>query len=167
MAASRAEGQPQAAQGRGRAGNSSKRLAAKAAERKSDADACGVENGGCEDETDGEFPGAGFAELTAMGMPMEESEEADHGGDGARRNWQGERDGDADENHRGEDDRLDEGQGDARNGSGEADVEASDEKGRVRVPPDKPAYTLRRVWLTPEEETGYYYGASNSAIWPR
>jgi trehalose 6-phosphate synthase len=51
-------------------------------------------------------------------------------------------------------------------GSGTADVEASDANGRVRVPPDRPSYTLRRVWLTPEEEEGYYYGASNNAIWP-
>ena len=51
-------------------------------------------------------------------------------------------------------------------GSGNADVEASDAKGRVRVPPDRPSYTLRRVWLTREEEDGYYYGASNNAIWP-
>jgi trehalose 6-phosphate synthase len=51
-------------------------------------------------------------------------------------------------------------------GSGSADAEASDEKGRVRVPPDRPAYTLRRVWLTRDEEDGYYYGAANNAIWP-
>ena len=51
-------------------------------------------------------------------------------------------------------------------GSGNADVEASDAKGRVRVPPDRPSYTLRRVWLTREDEDGYYYGASNNAIWP-
>jgi trehalose 6-phosphate synthase len=51
-------------------------------------------------------------------------------------------------------------------GSGSADVEASDAKGRVRVPPDRPAYTLRRVWLSREEEEGYYYGAANNAIWP-
>jgi trehalose 6-phosphate synthase len=51
-------------------------------------------------------------------------------------------------------------------GSGDADMEASDAHGRVRVPPDRPAYTLRRVWLTQEEENGYYYGASNNAIWP-
>jgi trehalose 6-phosphate synthase len=51
-------------------------------------------------------------------------------------------------------------------GSGNADIETSDAKGRVRVPPDRPAYTLRRVWLTREEEDGYYYGAANNAIWP-
>jgi trehalose 6-phosphate synthase len=42
-------------------------------------------------------------------------------------------------------------------------VDAAD---RVRVPPDHPAYTLRRVWLTPEEEEGYYYGFSNEGLWP-
>jgi trehalose 6-phosphate synthase len=51
-------------------------------------------------------------------------------------------------------------------GSGDADRQASDDKGRVRVPPDRPSYTLRRVWLSDEEENGYYYGASNNAIWP-
>src|SRR5262245_57278093 len=45
-------------------------------------------------------------------------------------------------------------------GAGEADREVVDAHGRVRVPPDAPAYTLRRVWLTPEEERGYYQGFS-------
>ncbi len=36
----------------------------------------------------------------------------------------------------------------------------------LRVPPDRPSYTLRRVWLTPEEEQGYYYGCANNALWP-
>jgi trehalose 6-phosphate synthase len=51
-------------------------------------------------------------------------------------------------------------------GSGDADRERSDKKGRLLVPPDQPAYTLRRVWLTPDEEEGYYYGLANGAIWP-
>lgn len=51
-------------------------------------------------------------------------------------------------------------------GSGSGDREASDAKGRVRVPPDRPAYTLRRMWLSEQEEQGYYYGLSNSALWP-
>ena len=34
------------------------------------------------------------------------------------------------------------------------------------MPPDDPTYTLRRVWLTPREEEGYYYGLANSALWP-
>jgi trehalose 6-phosphate synthase len=51
-------------------------------------------------------------------------------------------------------------------GSGAADREVVDRQGRVRVPPDDPTYTLRRVWLTPEEEQGYYYGFSNEGLWP-
>jgi trehalose-6-phosphate synthase len=51
-------------------------------------------------------------------------------------------------------------------GSGNADRETVDEWDRVRVPPDDPQYALRRVWLTKEEEDGYYYGFSNDALWP-
>jgi trehalose 6-phosphate synthase len=51
-------------------------------------------------------------------------------------------------------------------GSGDADVETADEHGRVRCPPDAPAYTLRRVWLTPEDQALYYSGLSNGALWP-
>jgi trehalose 6-phosphate synthase len=50
-------------------------------------------------------------------------------------------------------------------GSGTADREMSDAKGHVAVPPDHPSYTLRRLWLTPEEERGYYYGFSNEGLW--
>ena len=50
--------------------------------------------------------------------------------------------------------------------SGDADRETADARGRLRVPPDDPRYTLRRVWLTPEEEAGYYYGFSNEGLWP-
>jgi trehalose 6-phosphate synthase len=51
-------------------------------------------------------------------------------------------------------------------GSGEADRDVVDENGRLGVPPDDPSYTLRRVWLTKEEEQGYYYGIANEALWP-
>jgi len=51
-------------------------------------------------------------------------------------------------------------------GSGDADRAASDEQSRVAVPPEDPSYTLRRVWLSREEEEGYYYGFANSALWP-
>ena len=51
-------------------------------------------------------------------------------------------------------------------GSGEADREAVDNNDKLRVPPEEPAYTLKRVWLTKEEEKGYYYGFSNEGIWP-
>jgi trehalose 6-phosphate synthase len=51
-------------------------------------------------------------------------------------------------------------------GSGDADRETVDKSDRVRVPPEDPEYTLRRVWLTPEEEAGYYYGFANEGLWP-
>ena len=51
-------------------------------------------------------------------------------------------------------------------GSGTADREAVDAHDRVAVPPVKPAYSLRRVWLTEEEEAGYYYGFANEGLWP-
>ena len=51
-------------------------------------------------------------------------------------------------------------------GSGDADLEMVDEHDRLRVPPQEPKYTLRRVWLTKEEEEGYYYGFANEGLWP-
>ena len=51
-------------------------------------------------------------------------------------------------------------------GGGDADRSVADERGRVRVPPEDPTYTLKRVWLTQEQEEGYYYGFANSALWP-
>lgn len=51
-------------------------------------------------------------------------------------------------------------------GSGSADKETVDSKDHVQVPPDKPAYKIRRVWLDSEEEKGYYYGFSNEGLWP-
>jgi len=51
-------------------------------------------------------------------------------------------------------------------GSGDADLDAVDGHDRLAVPPDDPRYTLRRVWLTKEEEAGYYYGFSNEGLWP-
>jgi len=51
-------------------------------------------------------------------------------------------------------------------GTGDADKETADELGRLRVPPDHPQYTLRRVWLSKEEEAGFYFGFANEGIWP-
>ena len=51
-------------------------------------------------------------------------------------------------------------------GSGSADRETVDAHDRLRVPPESPSYTLRRVWLSPEEEKGYYYGFANEGLWP-
>lgn len=51
-------------------------------------------------------------------------------------------------------------------GSGSADREVVDKFDRVAVPPESPAYQIRRVWLSAEEEAGYYYGFSNEGLWP-
>ncbi|HMJ59862.1 MAG TPA: trehalose-6-phosphate synthase, partial [Gemmatimonadales bacterium] len=53
-------------------------------------------------------------------------------------------------------------------GGGSADRDVVDKHDRLTVPPppDKAAYQLRRVWLTEEEETGYYYGFANEGLWP-
>ena len=51
-------------------------------------------------------------------------------------------------------------------GSGEADRETVDERDCLRVPPDNPQYTLKRIWLTQEEEEGYYFGFANEGLWP-
>jgi trehalose 6-phosphate synthase len=51
-------------------------------------------------------------------------------------------------------------------GSGDADAEVVDANDRIGVPPDDPRFTLRRVWLSREEEMGYYYGLANQALWP-
>jgi trehalose-6-phosphate synthase len=51
-------------------------------------------------------------------------------------------------------------------GSGDADKKVVDSHNRVAVPPEKPEYTLRRVWLTEDEVEGFYLGFSNEALWP-
>lgn len=51
-------------------------------------------------------------------------------------------------------------------GSGSADRETTDHNGRLRVPPGEESYLLRRLWLSPEEEHGYYYGLANEGLWP-
>lgn len=51
-------------------------------------------------------------------------------------------------------------------GSGDADRETVDEFDKVQVPPHENKYTLRRVWLTKEQEDHFYYGFSNEGLWP-
>lgn len=51
-------------------------------------------------------------------------------------------------------------------GSGSADADTVDRHDRVRVPPGKEDYTLRRIWLSEEEEQGYYFGMANEGLWP-
>ncbi|MCE3272223.1 MAG: trehalose-6-phosphate synthase [Ramlibacter sp.] len=51
-------------------------------------------------------------------------------------------------------------------GSGDGDREAVDRNDRVALPPGEDAYQLRRIWLTKEQEEGYYYGFANEGLWP-
>ena len=51
-------------------------------------------------------------------------------------------------------------------GSGSEDATVVDEFDRLKVPPHDPRYTLRRVWLTQEEESHYYDGFANEGLWP-
>ncbi len=51
-------------------------------------------------------------------------------------------------------------------GSGSADREVVDRNDRVAVPSGSREYWLRRIWLSEEEEQGYYYGFANEGLWP-
>ncbi|HEX4810269.1 MAG TPA: trehalose-6-phosphate synthase [Bryobacteraceae bacterium] len=51
-------------------------------------------------------------------------------------------------------------------GNGSADRATVDSFDHVEVPPNDPSYTLRRVWLSKEEEEGHYSGLSNQGLWP-
>lgn len=52
-------------------------------------------------------------------------------------------------------------------GAGNADRRTVDANNHVAVPPgNSQKYTLRRVWLTKEQENRYYYGLSNEGLWP-
>ena len=51
-------------------------------------------------------------------------------------------------------------------GSGDADRLTVDEHDHVPVPPEKPCYTLRRVWLSKKQEEDYYHGLANEGLWP-
>lgn len=51
-------------------------------------------------------------------------------------------------------------------GSGNADRHVVDAEDRVRLPPEAPEFTLKRVWLTKDEENHYYHGFSNRTMWP-
>ena len=51
-------------------------------------------------------------------------------------------------------------------GAGDADQETVDARDKLMVPPQEPLFTLKRVWITKEEEQGYYFGFSNEGLWP-
>lgn len=51
-------------------------------------------------------------------------------------------------------------------GSGNADRQFVNSKDNLGVPPDDNRYILKRIWLSPEEEDGFYLGFSNEGLWP-
>ena len=51
-------------------------------------------------------------------------------------------------------------------GSGDADKKFVNSKDKLGVPPEDNRYILKRVWLSKEEEAGYYYGFANEGLWP-
>jgi trehalose 6-phosphate synthase len=50
--------------------------------------------------------------------------------------------------------------------AGDADAAVVDKKGRIEVPPYQPKYTLKRIFLSDEEQEGFYYGFANQTLWP-
>jgi trehalose 6-phosphate synthase len=51
-------------------------------------------------------------------------------------------------------------------GTGAADRDVVDSRSRIAVPPERPTYTLRRVWLSEKLRRDYYCGLANRALWP-
>ncbi len=50
--------------------------------------------------------------------------------------------------------------------NGDDDQAAMDDSGRIQVPTDAPAYSMRLLNLSDEENQGFYYGFSNEGLWP-
>lgn len=51
-------------------------------------------------------------------------------------------------------------------GSGNADRQFVNSKDKLGVPPEDVRYILKRIWMTKEEEEGFYLGFSNEGLWP-
>ena len=51
-------------------------------------------------------------------------------------------------------------------GGADADKKFVNSKDKLGVPPEDNRYILKRVWLSKEEEDGYYYGFANEGLWP-
>ncbi|CAN5743725.1 N/A [soil metagenome] len=51
-------------------------------------------------------------------------------------------------------------------GSGDRDEATVDDNDSVAVPPEEPAYTLKRLWLDQQDVHQYYFGYSNQFLWP-
>ena len=50
--------------------------------------------------------------------------------------------------------------------NGDDDQAAMDDSGRIQVPTDAPAYSMRLLNLSDEENQGFYYGFANEGLWP-
>jgi len=51
-------------------------------------------------------------------------------------------------------------------GAGSADRIVVDDADKVRVPPEHPSYSLRRLWLDEATFSAYYGGFANEGLWP-
>lgn len=51
-------------------------------------------------------------------------------------------------------------------GGGTADRALVDRGDKLKVPPEHPAYELRRLWVNPEDYGAYYGGFANEGLWP-
>lgn len=51
-------------------------------------------------------------------------------------------------------------------GGADVDRRVAGADGRIKLPPENPSYTLKRLFLTKDEQDGYYYGYSNEGLWP-
>jgi trehalose 6-phosphate synthase len=50
--------------------------------------------------------------------------------------------------------------------AGSADRALVDRSEKVHVPPERPSYQLRRLWIEPDEFSAYYGGFANEGLWP-
>jgi alpha,alpha-trehalose-phosphate synthase [UDP-forming] len=51
-------------------------------------------------------------------------------------------------------------------GGGNVDRKFVNSKDKLGVPPEEIRYILKRIWLSKQEEDGYYYGFANEGLWP-
>jgi trehalose-6-phosphate synthase len=51
-------------------------------------------------------------------------------------------------------------------GRGPADKEMVNEEDKLKLPPGRNQYTLKRLWISKKNLVGWYYGLCNEALWP-
>ncbi|MBX4197986.1 trehalose-6-phosphate synthase, partial [Candidatus Parcubacteria bacterium] len=51
-------------------------------------------------------------------------------------------------------------------GRGASDKEVVNEEDKIKMPPGRRQYTLKRLWITKRNLLGWYYGLCNEALWP-